>query len=142
MVVDYLDKFYSSFRNLNKVHSLFRFLTREFVNLFMPIYFKINKIDYQLNKRDVIIVSFTTFPVRIGKIWLVIECRLRQTLLASKILIWLSKEQFPILKKDLPHNLAFFMKKGLRHFRFVDENIRSHKKYFYVFQRFPNDIIA
>jgi|SRR5690606_24642714 len=142
MVLDYLDKFYSSFRNLNKVHSLFRFLTREFVNLFMPIYFKINKIDYQLNKRDVIIVSFTTFPARIGKIWLVIECMLRQTLLPSKILIWLSKEQFPNLEKDLPHNLDFYIRKGLIDIRFVDEDIRSHKKYFYVFQEFPNDIIV
>jgi hypothetical protein len=107
----------------------------------MPIYFKTFRINYQLNEEERIIVSLTSFPARIGRVWLVIECLLRQQKLPSKIILWLSQEQFPDMEKSLPQNLNFYIEHNFIDVRFVNEDLRSHKKYFYAFQEFPTDVI-
>jgi hypothetical protein len=86
-----------------------------------------------------IIVSFTTFPARIQKVWIVVETILRQTLKPDKMILWLSKEEFPTLD-SLPKKLLDQRKRGLE-IVLVDENIRSHKKYYYVMKKYPEDYI-
>lgn len=141
MLLDYFDKIHSSFRKLNKIESLFRFTIREMTNVIMPIYFKLIKINYRLNEEETIIVSLTTFPARIERVWLVLESLLRQKKLPSKIVLWLSQDQFPNREADLPRNLEFYRNRELIDIRFVDGDLRSHKKYYYAFREFPNDII-
>ncbi len=141
-VLDKIDKLYSSFKSLNKFSSLFRFLIRETTNVIIPVLFKVRKSKETLNPQNNLIVSFTTFPDRISKIWLVIECMLRQKHLPSKIILWLSTEQFPNQFSDLPNNLLSYYKKKLVEIRFVNDDLRSHKKYFYVLQEFPDDLIV
>ena len=84
-------------------------------------------------------VSLTTFPLRIGKVHLTIQSILRQSRPADRILLWLSKEEFPE-EAQLPANLLRLKEKGLD-IRFCD-NIRSFKKVFYTAQEFENDVIV
>jgi hypothetical protein len=86
-----------------------------------------------------IIVSLTSFPLRIGRLWLVIETILRQTKKPDKIILWLSKDQFPRLD-ILPKKLMKQMDRGLE-IRLVNEDIRSHKKYYYTLIEFPIDYL-
>ena len=73
------------------------------------------------------------FPLRIGKVHLTIQSILRQSRPADRILLWLSKEEFPE-EAQLPANLLRLKEKGL--------DIRSFKKVFYTAQEFENDVIV
>lgn len=86
-------------------------------------------------KSDVI-VSLTSFPKRIQTLWMVIECLMRQTVAPKKIILWLSELQFPD-KEKLPMKLLEQQERGLE-IRFVPEDLRSHKKYYYTFLEYPN----
>lgn len=86
-----------------------------------------------------IIVSLTSFPARIGSVWLTIETMLRQSVKPQHIILWLSREQFPS-KAGLPNNLVSLEKRGLR-IELVDGDIKSHKKYYYSFIEHPDDFI-
>lgn len=87
-----------------------------------------------------IIVSLTTFPARINDVWMTIECLLRQTYMPEKIILWLSKNQFPN-KNALPEALLKLENK-IFEIRFVDGDIRSHKKYVYAFKEFPTKLVV
>lgn len=64
---------------------------------------------------------------------------LNQTLLPREIILWLSKEQFPSAE-DVPMSLRK-LEGEIFKIRFVDGDIRSHKKYYYVAKDFPNDYV-
>lgn len=85
------------------------------------------------HREQEVVVSLTSFPARIEEVWIVIECLFRQTYKADQIVLWLSKEQFP--DKKLPQSLLAQTHRGLD-IRFVDEDLRSHKKYIYAFEAF------
>ena len=91
------------------------------------------------NKQDAPIISLTSFPARINNVWMVVESLLHQEKRAKRIMLWLSKEQFHNIE-DLPKQLLAQREKGLE-IHLVDGDLRSHKKYFYVFQEFPQDRI-
>ena len=92
------------------------------------------------NKRkQKIIVSLTSYPKRIGTIWITIETLLRQSIKPDEIVLWLAKTQFEG-KKSLPESLLKLEKRGLT-IRFCDD-LRSHKKYFYTMQEYPEDIVV
>ena len=74
-----------------------------------------------------LIVSLTSFPGRINDVWQVIESLKRQTVKPSKIILWLSLEQFPS-KNQIPKSLTK-IEDDLFSIRLVDEDFRSHKKY-------------
>jgi len=112
------------------------------LNLIVPFYFiHISKRRYSglnVEKREKkYIVSLTSFPARINKIWIVVECLLRQSYKADKIILWLADEQFP--ERCLPESLTNLQSRGLI-ILFCDD-IKSHKKYFYTMLEHPNDII-
>lgn len=86
-----------------------------------------------------LIVSFTSFPARIKEVWQVVECMKRQSMLPEKIILWLSKDQFPD-SKSVPQSL-WDRVDDLFCIRFVDGDIRSHKKYYYVANEYPNKLI-
>lgn len=99
-----------------------------------------NKKGVTKNKRNQkIIVSLTSFPKRINTLWITIETIMRQTILADEIILWLAYEQFPNGLDDLPKSLLNYQKRGLT-IRFCDD-LRSHKKYYYTMQEYPDDII-
>lgn len=130
-----------------RYYSALRFLVRSMANIFLPLYFLFtsNFPSYQLRNSKVelnrkrLIVSLTSFPLRIDKVWLVIETILRQKMKPDKLILWLSKEQFDGIKA-LPNKLKNQIKRGLE-IKFVDGDILSHKKYYYAMKVFPDDLI-
>lgn len=85
-----------------------------------------------------IIVSFTSFPGRIEGVWVVVKCLLRQTVLPDKIILWLSKDQFG--ENPLPKSLTNLLG-DIFEIRMVENDYRSHKKYFYSFKEYKDDIV-
>jgi hypothetical protein len=150
-MVNFFDRLYTSIIDKNiilkkiRYYSLLRFLVRLTANLVLPLYFRIfqgkkyNHLEACTKSENRIIVSLTSFPSRISRLWLVIETLLRQTKLPDKIVIWLSEDQFTSLV-DLPKSLLRLQKKGLE-IRLCPGNLGSHKKYYYAFQEFPEDIV-
>ncbi len=126
-----------------KINSILRGFTLLIANFWLPIRFKTTrkgKIEALRPEGCRIIVTLTSFPRRISKIWIVIECLLRQTIKPDVILLYLSRKQFPGEMSDVPLNLLFYVYKGLK-IIFVDDDLRSHKKYYYAMQDYPNDLV-
>lgn len=92
------------------------------------------------NKRkQKIILSLTTYPKRIGVVWLTVETLLRQSEKPDEIILWLAEAQFPNGLADLPESLLRLRSRGLT-IRFCDD-LRSHKKYYFTLQEYPNDLV-
>lgn len=103
------------------------------------------KKEYYINKSwkpertiDNVIVSLTSFPARIEYVWKTIVSIKAQSYLPEKIILWLSKEEFENM--ELPQELKK-LQDNVFEIRFVEGNLRSHKKYYYAFQEFPNSTI-
>lgn len=91
------------------------------------------------NKR--IIVSLTSYPARINTVQKAIISILKQKVKPDKIILWLSDMEFPLHEKDLPLELRELCGKNGFEIRWVNENIKSHKKYFYALQEYANSIV-
>lgn len=85
-----------------------------------------------------IIISLTSYPKRIGDVWITIETLLRQTVKPDMIILWLADTQFNGIE-SLPKKLIDLQKSGLT-IRFC-KDLKSHKKYFYTMQEYPEDLI-
>lgn len=97
---------------------------------------------YGLNRKlrkQKVIVSFTSYPKRIGDVWLVAETLLRQSYKPDAVILWLADSQFPGGLADLPPRLTALQERGLT-ICFCDD-LRSHKKYYYAMQEYPEDLI-
>ena len=114
-----------------RLYSLLRFVVRLFANIILPLWYMItpNK-KFSVDPNSCFVVSLTSFPMRIERIWITIESIFRQTYKPLSIILWLSKEQFPNGELDLPKGLIKMRKRGLE-IKFVEGDIRSHKKYKY-----------
>lgn len=140
--LDLLTAIYAKLHNYNGVPywalTPLRKTLRSIANVVIPPYLsKAPKTQGQ--QMSDVIVSLTSFPARIDNVWQVIECMLRQTCRPKKILLWLSKDQFPTAK-SVPESLS--NRTGdVFEIRMVDGDIRSHKKYYYVAKEFPDSLI-
>lgn len=85
-----------------------------------------------------IIVSFTSYPKRIATVHKVLDSIMKQTILPDKIILYLSSSEFEDFEA-MP-DFQEYEKHGFE-IHWVEENIKSHKKWFYAFQEYPNDII-
>lgn len=139
-----LNLFVNSYSNLKNyglpywVMTPARRLLRSFAYRSLPKY--LSKQVKQSNMRsEGLIVSLTSFPARINDVWQVVECMKRQTLLPEKILLWLSLDQFPT-KESVPQSLRN-REDDMFSIRFVEGDIRSHKKYYYVSKEYPDNLI-
>jgi hypothetical protein len=63
---------------------------------------------------------------------------LKQTVKPDRVLLWLSDEQFP--NRNLPAWADIYNRAGVE-FRFVPEDLKPHKKYFYTLQEYPGAIV-
>lgn len=85
-----------------------------------------------------LIVSLTTFGERIKTVYLAIESIAQQTLKPTKIILWLSEDDFSI--GNLPITLHRLIKRGLTvNFR---KDIGPHTKGLYAFKEFPHSPIV
>ena len=80
-----------------------------------------------------IIISLTTIPKRIDKVWITIESLLRQTYKPDQVILWLAQEEFAGV--ELPKRLRLQIKRGLT-IRFCDD-LKSYKKFFYAMKENP-----
>lgn len=109
----------------------------------LPKQFAQNPIESGVNneksRQRKLVCSLTSFPARIDEIWVCIETIFRQTVKADEVVLWLATPQFP--DHQLPESLQKCVEKGLT-VRWVDEDLRSHKKYYYALQEYKNaDIV-
>lgn len=122
-----------------RFNSAVRFGIRFIVNRYIP--YKYKRTSFESTSTTLpIIVSLTSFPARINQVWIVIESMLRQQEAPEKVVLWLSKEQFANELNDLPQELVAQSKRGLD-IRFLDGDIRSHKKYYYAFSEFKDKYV-
>lgn len=124
------------------VYSLLRFIVRLSANVFLPLWYILScHLRYRTHEESEFVVTLTSFPARIDKVWLTIESVMRQTYPARHIILWLSRDQFPGEMSDLPWILRKMCDRGLE-IRFCDGDIRSHKKYLYLLQQHPEQTIV
>ena len=115
-------------------------------NIILPVYFHLTKKNpaYRIEEGkkengEKIIVSMTSFPPRLPKLHMVIECLLRQTIKPDAIILYLTDSQVESIDK-LPKKLQELQKRGLQ-IKLCPDKIRSHTKYFYAMKENPNDIV-
>lgn len=87
--------------------------------------------------KEEVIVSLTSHPGRIRTVATCIESLLNQSVRPTKILLWLSTDQFPRKEADLPRNLLKLKKRPVFEIRWVEDDLAPHKKYFYAMQEYP-----
>lgn len=151
-MIDFFNRLYSLAFNKStlleklRINSLARFTTRKIANGVLPCWIT-STTNYIQGKNaskaiadQKVIVSLTSFPKRIPKLWMVIDILLRQTRRPDKILLYLSREQFPDERGDLPQSLLRY-EGGIFQIVFVDGDLRSHKKYYYVMRDYPDDLV-
>lgn len=91
------------------------------------------------NRNPQIIVSLTSMPERMKDLHIGLYSLFNQTATPDRIILWLSKEEFPNKEKDLPKKILKFKKFGLE-IKWCD-NIKSYKKLIPTLQKFPDDVI-
>lgn len=88
-----------------------------------------------------VIVSFTSYPMRIGMVHQVVESLLAQTRRADAVLLYLSRDEFPHGKADLSDELREMDGKHGFQIIWVEGNLKSHKKYYYALQEYRDDVV-
>lgn len=111
-----------------------------FLIAYLHLYQLLRLYPKPLKQTNDIVVSLTSFPKRIGKVWMVIDSMFHQQLPPEKILLYLSKEEFPNERMDLPKRLLNYEKLGLK-ILFRDENLMPHNKYIYALQEYKNKFV-
>ncbi len=89
-----------------------------------------------------LIVSLTSFPARIACVPQVLEQLFAQTRPADRIVLYLSADQFPGREADLPEALRQAAAADRFLLRWVEGDLKPHKKYYYAFREYPEDIIV
>jgi len=131
--------------NKTKIHtSLLKRLYIRIVNLLLPFIYTISprkpKLYSSHSRERELIVSLTTYPARIEKVWIVIETILHQKVKPDRIILWLYIGEFQ--DKNLPKNIIKLTKRGLE-IRYCDVNMKPHKKYYYtIFENPDADVIT
>ena len=88
-----------------------------------------------------IIVSMTSYPARIQYVSSVLASILVQTKEPDDIILWLAEEQFPGGENDLPLELRKMIDDDRITLRWCEDDLKPHKKYFYAFQEYPDDLV-
>ena len=89
-----------------------------------------------------LIVSLTSYPARISFVPKVVESLLAQSRPADDVVLYLSGDQFPGRETDLPEALRDIASAGRLRLRWVDGDLKPHKKYIYAFREYPEDIVV
>lgn len=130
------------YKHNNKVKWLFCNIFARFfeklVYYFILIRGNLGFLPKPLNNNNKLVVSFTSFPARINYVWMVVDTLMRQNFPPRCIFLYLSREQFPNERVEIPARLIKYEKLGLR-IIFVDEDLKPHKKYFYASQELSED---
>lgn len=145
-----LDKLYiiNSYCALNntiwdklQIKRILRLLVKFCANYILPIPLRFSSAKLSAENNCLpIIISLTSFPARINNLWMTIESLLIQTHKPQAIILWLSRRQFPKEFDNLPSKLIEQTSRGLT-IRFVDDDIRSYKKFYYAFKEYKDSLV-
>ena len=106
-------------------------------------YVERRKLQFGLNQSDKrkekIVVSLTSFPLRFNKIHICLKSLLLQKVKPDKIIVYLGKDSS---RKQFTKEMLNLERYGVEYRIDSERNLKSHKKYFYAMQEFPNDIIV
>lgn len=140
LIVNSYSHAYSDSKFLNKALSPVRFFIRKIANILLPIVLSRLTLEKGHNQhcQKRVIVSLTSFPARMPILHLVISGLSCQSRMPDKIILWLSLEQFP--NKIVPQELKN-LENDVFEIRFVPDDLRSHKKYFYSFSEYKDDYV-
>ena len=131
-------------KHVKKENQLVRWLYWQlfkYLKVSLVAYYKNISVDsLGINKKSNMIVSLTSFPARIDLVYLAIRSILNQTESPQKIVLWLGEEQFPKGEATLPSSLLKLKPLGLE-IEFC-KDIKAHKKYYYAFQKYPDNLIV
>ena len=83
------------------------------------------------------IVSLASYSKRIQTLHICLQSIFSQTLLPKKVFLYLDNSVSP---SDVPEEVIAYIKKGLK-IIFVSDDLASHNKYFYTFQKYPDEVI-
>jgi hypothetical protein len=95
------------------------------------------------NKKQInnLIVSFTSFPARIEFIEYTLFSIIQQTIRPRKIILWLTKDEFPEHETSIPENLKRYKVFNFE-IQFVNQNFKSYNKLIYALERYHDDVIV
>lgn len=121
-----------------------RRMVRSLANKNIPVFFA-KEAPTKTGQRTIctdrkVVVSLTSFPSRLEKLWLVVESLLRQTCPPDRIVLWLCTKEVASLDA-VPESLRKEQESGVFEIRFVPEAFRSHLKYYHAFREFPEDVV-
>lgn len=85
-----------------------------------------------------VLISLTSHPGRIGFVAECIKSLIAQDYRNRKIILWLAREEFPELDHGLPYALNGMQASGDLEIRWVGDDLKPHKKYFYACQEFAD----
>ena len=86
-----------------------------------------------------IIISLTSMPSRIDKVYITIETLLQQSLKPDRVQLWLAKDEMSI--DDLPETLLRQEKRGLE-ICWIDKSMRSYNKLVPSLEKNPESVIV
>lgn len=109
------------------------------LNLFFPNFYRKKSPKMGKKIQEQVVVSFTSFPARMKYVWMTAFTLLNQTVKPEHLILWLSEAQFPSLD-DVPDSLKRLQQFGLEIELCGD--LRSHKKYYYALQKYPEAILV
>ena len=92
----------------------------------------------QNQRKERIIISFTTIPSRVSTLCVSLKSIFNQTMMPDKIILWITEEEKD--KGNIEKILSAEIDKGLE-IRYVHD-VRVHTKYYYAMKEFPNDLIV
>lgn len=125
---------------INRIYLLIfkRFFGKSLLNELI-LFKKSGAVGINYEKRDFVIdVSLTSFPARIDEVHFTIETIFNQSLKADSITLWLTLNEFPDQK--IPKSLQLQKERGLK-IEFIEDNLRSHLKYFYAFKNQKDNLV-
>lgn len=124
---------------LSTICKAFTAFMRVYLNTVKSSLYRIKlKSNTKINESGVY-VSLTSFPARIEKVYLTIMSLYEQTVKPKRVILWLSKEQFPGMQHDLPQELKLLQKNRGLIIKFVDDDIKSFKKFKYMLDNYPEE---
>ncbi len=105
-------------------------------------YTKLSKIPCGINcdseRTTKIIVSMTSYPERFNEIYLCIKSLLLQSYKPDRIIIWFGSDTNI---NDLSRPMMTLQQYGVEYRFDKENNLKSHKKYYYAMKEYPNDIV-
>ncbi len=146
------EKYKQEMENLNNKINNLSTLTRKYTRVFTINHINKEKKTCEIElfkglgvtrekRSPQIIVSLTSYPSRIYDIHYCLYSLLNQSFKPDKLILWLSKEEFPNLEEDLPSNLLNLEKHGLE-IKWTEKNFRVYNKLIHSLIEYPNDIIV